>query len=67
MDFEAKVMKVVDEVLGKDALNGFTFGTLFVVALPEKAEALLSKLSTEFGKVQMQRGLYCEYSYDFVA
>ena len=68
MGFEAKVMTVVEEVLGESIVNGFAYGTLFVCCEAQEATALKRQLSKEFGKVQVtpQSG-YMEYAFDFVA
>ena len=69
MVFEAKVMAVVEEVLGKDEMNGFCFGTLFVNCFPKDATRLLKRLNKEFdGKVQKSTvGPHMEYAFDFTA
>lgn len=69
MGFEAKVMAVVEDVLGKDDMNGFAFGTLFVNCFPKDATRLLRRLNKEFGgKVQKSTvGPHMEYAFDFTA
>lgn len=69
MSIESKAMKIVEDVLGKDDLNGFFSGTLFVCCFPGDANSLLRKLNKEFdGKVRMSASkCHMEYSYDFVA
>lgn len=69
MEFEAKVMKIVNEVVGENSMDGFFSGTLFVSCFPEEAATLNKKLNKAFeGKVRMtKQSGHMEYSYDFVA
>lgn len=68
MGFEAKVMAVVEEVLGENMVNGFAYGTLFVCCDRSEATALKRRLAREFGSVQMTpQGGYMEYAFDFTA
>lgn len=69
MGFEAKVMQVVEDTLGKDEMNGFAHGTLWVNCFPEDAKKLLKTLNKEFNNkvVMSQSKCHMEFAYDFVA
>ena len=67
MNFESKVMSVVENVISVNEMDGFFNGTLYVTCFPEEARSLLTTLKQEFGKVQVtpQCG-HMEYAFDFI-
>lgn len=69
MTFEANVMQVVEQVLGKDEMNNFTYGTLWVTCSPSDAETLLKALNAKFNNKVLMSASKChmEYLFDFTA
>lgn len=70
MGFEKRVLAVVSEALEEEQTACFKYGTLFVLASPAEAQALLAKLRDELWcdvalSGPMNYMGWTEYAYDF--